>query len=252
MLPTVRSILKPASSAAYNPGANSATHQWAARLQTGLSNNDSMTQFTDTVGTLNPTATGTGLLYLTNQINGRPAVSFSTAQAFLGGGIGITGNPDTTVIAVASSVSASSARRILQFGASAAGGGSIKSYALNDPAVRFNNASRIFNPPSSPTGWHIFVAFNASGATVADHRMLADGVELPQASIASGSSTPSVSNEETIIGAGRNSGGATPSNYFNGLLAELVVVSSASTSVINYHGAALASIYGLSWTTFAG
>lgn len=252
MLPTVRSILKPASSAAYNPGANSATHQWAARLQTGLSNNDSMTQFTDTVGTLNPTATGAGIIWQTNQINGLPAISFAAGtDAFLGGAIGLSGNPDLSVFIVGSTV-LGSIRRVLQFGSVAASNGSVKSYGLNAPSFRSSNWSRIFSGVTNPADWHVFTAFNASGATVAGHRFLADGVELAQSSGANLASTPSIGNEETIIGASRAAGDSLLGNYFIGSLAEIVVVPSVSTHIINYHGAALASIYGLSWTTFAG
>lgn len=234
----------------YTPALAGATHHWAARLESGYSNGNNLTTISDRVGSLTLTATGTSPTYATGQINGLPAYSFGGAGYLAGGGIGITGSSATTNIIVAQATSGSGDRGLLHYGASAGTGGQVRRCSV-DPSYRFNNGNRVFNAPASPNAWHIWVYFNAAAANYQNHRCLVDGTEMTQLSISGGTTVPNLSSQETIVGAGRNAVGDL-GTYLVGYIAEVVVIPSYSASNVNYHGSRLASIYGLSWTNFAG
>ena len=133
----------------------------------------------------------------------------------------------------------------------AAFGAGILKRLCSDYAIRFNNGSRNFTAPANPDSWHIWVFFNDAGATYGPHRLIIDGVELAESSNSSPTSTPNLLNESTLIGISRANTN-TFSTPFTGLIAEIVFLPSYSVAQINYHGQKLASIYGLTWTTFAG
>lgn len=230
----------------YRPRLHGALRHYAARHQVGLSHDDDITTLRESATNQTFTATGSGIKYKTNQINGMPAIDFgATSQVFTGGTSGISGNPEMAVFIVGAATAAT-IRRVFQVGAIASTNGTVKSFGLNAPSFRSNGWNRIFNSPTNPADWHIYTFINIANATVSDHRCFVDGIELTQASGSNLASIPNLTDEETIIGGGRSAG--TLGNYFTGLFSEIVLVNRIRQDILNYHNRSLGRIFGLTTT----
>lgn len=237
----------------YTPALASATHHWAARLESGYSNGNTMTTLNDRIGSLSLSSAGTAPpTFTTNQINGLPAASLTGVDGHFiaSGATGVSGSAANTIFVVAQVTSGSGDRRLFNYGSAAGTNGQIRGMAV-DPSWRFNGGSRVFNAPTNPNSWHIWVGFAASGANYQNHRFVVDGTSLTQASVTNGTLVPNVQDQEVLVGAARNSSGNLQ-GFFPGYIAEIVFLPTYTVDLVNFHGRHLAAIYGLTWNTFAG
>ncbi len=184
--------------------------------------------------------------YLTNQINGLPAVQFGGGGAFgYNGSLGLSGQAAFTGFVVASQISTSGEQRVFQFGDISAGtGGGSVAFDTTSAGFRFNNGNRLLTPAFS-TDYHLGIWQMTTGSTYGTADYALDGVLGTQTSVAGSGNTINLADDGYLVGRGLL-GNGNKGNWFNGMVAEVLLYDRAlSMSELGQVGYYLGRKYGL-------
>lgn len=195
-------------------------------------------------------------LYNNKGMSGYPTLTFDGANNYLEGGpLGISGSNGATIFTVQNmSPSSTSNSKVFGFGKIASPTDAMRKdfdfTTGNSLIYRFNNTpgNSIYKSPFNLQNPNVIAWSWANGADYQNHYVYINGVKRSPSSCANCTFVPTVSDQEYLVGNGRQPNGA-KSSWWNGNISEIMVYSTTlSEDEISYTSEYLAGKWGVSMT----